>query len=174
MKRILIGTSLAIALTSVALGQSELAATAKATFVDSKGKQIGHAELMQTPNGVLIEAEVHGLPPGAHAFHIHEKGQCKTDDQFKTAGDHFNPSGKKHGYETTGGPHAGDMPNQFVGQDGVLKLNVINPNVSLGTGKDSLFDQDGSALVIHAKADDYKSQPAGDAGDRIACAVVEK
>ena len=174
MKCIPIGTSLAIVLASTAFGQTELAASAKATFVDTKGHEIGSADLIQTPKGVLIKAELRGLPPGEHAFHIHQKGQCNVDDQFKSAGDHFAPHGEKHGYATPGGPHAGDLPNQFVGQDGVLRLNVFDPNVSLGTGEDSLFDQDGSALVIHAKADDYKSQPSGNAGDRIACAVVKK
>ncbi|ANW00906.1 superoxide dismutase family protein [Bradyrhizobium icense] len=147
---------------------------AKATFVGGKGEQIGKGELVQMPGGVLIKAELRGLPPGEHAFHIHGIGKCETSDQFKSAGDHFAPLGHKHGYASEGGYHAGDMPNQFVGQDGTLRLNVINANVTLGSGKNSLLDQDGSSLVIHAKPDDYKSQPSGDAGDRIACAVIEK
>jgi len=96
------------------------------------------------------------------------------DDQFKSAGDHFAPHGEKHGLRPPVARTQGDLPNRFVGQDGVLQLNVFDPNVSLGTGQDSLFDQDGSALVVHAKIDDYKSQPSGNAGDRIACAVVKK
>jgi len=178
MKLWVLGTALVTALAGAALAQGNdgksQAATAKASFVNAKGEQVGMAELKQTPNGVLIKAEIRGLTPGDHAFHIHETGKCETGEQFKSAGGHFAPRGKKHGYETTGGPHAGDMPNQFVSRDGVLKLNVMNTNVKLGSGDGSLFDRDGSALVIHSAADDYLSQPAGDAGERVACAVITK
>jgi Cu-Zn family superoxide dismutase len=176
MKFWLLGTALAFAFAGPALAQQKggngQAATAKASFINTKGEQIGVADLKQTPNGVLIKAEIRGLAPGGHAFHIHETGECEAGNQFKSAGGHFAPRGKKHGYETTGGPHAGDMPNQFVSQDGLLKLNVVNTNVKLGSGDGSLLDRDGSALVIHSGTDDYRSQPAGDAGDRVACAVV--
>lgn len=174
----LIAIGLAFACTAPGLAQDRTAATgsqtAKGTFVDAQGKQVGTASLSQTQNGVLIRIEVRGLPEGVHAFHVHETGKCEPQDQFKSAGGHFAPRGEKHGYETAGGPHAGDMPNQHVSQGGMLKAEVLNPGVTLGTGQGSLFDQDGSALVIHAKADDYKSQPAGDAGDRIACAIIQK
>jgi Cu-Zn family superoxide dismutase len=173
MKLQLIGTALAIILAAPASAQNK-SETAKASFVNTEGKQIGTATLTQTPSGVLIQTEISGLPPGEHAFHVHASGKCEPANQFKSAGDHFDPRGHKHGYETVGGPHAGDMPNQFVSQDGMLKADVINPNVTLRKGEGSVFDRDGSALVVHAKADDYRSQPSGEAGDRLACAVIEK
>jgi superoxide dismutase, Cu-Zn family len=155
---------------SVAYG----ADSASAAFVDGKGRKIGNATLMQTPNGVLIDIDLSGLPPGEHAFHIHQTGRCDAADGFKSAGDHFAARGHQHGFKVEGGPHAGDMMNQFVGEDGRLRAHVVNTRVSLRDAEASLFDQDGSALVVHAKADDYKSQPSGNAGDRIACAVIER
>ena len=156
-----------------ALAQSA-APTARANFINAQGQPVGKATLTQTPNGVLISAELAGLPPGEHAFHIHEVGQCDPATAFDSAKGHYDPRGHKHGFTVEGGPHAGDMPNQFVGQDGKLRLDAFNPNVTLGSGQATVFDQDGSALVIHANADDYRSQPSGNAGGRIACAVIEK
>lgn len=161
---------LPFALTGVALG----ADSAKATFVDAKGGQIGKATLTQTPNGVLIDVDLSNLPPGEHAFHVHQTGRCHPGDGFKSAGDHYAPREHEHGFKVEGGPHAGDMMNQFVGSDGKLRAHVINMRVTLGEGEGTLFDQDGSALVVHAKGDDYRTQPSGAAGDRIACAVVER
>jgi Cu-Zn family superoxide dismutase len=148
--------------------------TAKATFVDAKGRNIGTATLTQTPNGVLLDLDVSGVPPGEHAFHIHETGRCDPADGFKSAGDHFAARAHQHGFKVQGGPHAGDMMNQFVGEDGRLRAHVVNTRVTLRDGEGSVFDKDGSALVVHAKADDYQSQPSGNAGDRIACAVIER
>jgi Cu-Zn family superoxide dismutase len=146
--------------------------SAKADLVDTKGRQIGTATLQQTPAGVLIQIDAEGLPPGEHAVHIHEKGVCDGKDGFKSAGGHFTPAKQPHGYLSKGGPHAGDMPNQFVAGDGKLRTEVLNTKVRLNDK--SLLRASGTALVIHAKPDDYKSQPAGDAGDRIACAVIRK
>ena len=147
---------------------------ATAIFINARGQQIGSTSLLQTSHGVLIEAEVRRLPRGKHAFHIHQKGACDPASKFESAGGHFAPSGEKHGYMAEGGPHAGDLPNQFVGRDGVLRINVLAPDMTLGSGNRSLFDADGSAIVIHANADDYRSDPAGNAGDRIACAVIKQ
>jgi len=141
------------------------------TFIKTDGKPSGTAKLTQTPSGVLIDINVSGLRSGAHAFHIHETGKCDAPD-FKSAGDHFAPTDAKHGFMAGKEHHAGDMPNQFVESEGVLRAQVLNPQVTLKSGKTTLLDADGSALIIHAGADDYASQPAGAAGDRIACAVI--
>lgn len=145
--------------------------TAEAVFLDTNGKPIGTAKLMETPDGVVIRVEVNSLPPGEHAFHIHERGQCNPKDGFKSAGDHFSKPKQEHGYFSKGGPHAGDMPNQFVAKDGTLRAEVFISEVKLASA--SLLDSDGSALVLHVKPDDYRSQPSGNAGDRIACAVIK-
>ena len=157
---------------ALAAGPGLTAQGAKATFKDSKGKEIGSAALTQTPNGVLIDVDVSNLPEGEHAFHIHQVGRCDPADGFKSAGDHFAGRGHKHGFKTEGGPHAGDMMNQFVAGDGKLRAHVINTRVTLAGGDGALLDADGSSLVVHAKGDDYSSQPAGNAGDRIACAEI--
>jgi superoxide dismutase, Cu-Zn family len=154
-------------------GLAQTPQKAIATFINTQGEQIGTANLLQTSQGVLIEAEVRGLPPGEHAFHIHQKGACDPATKFESAGGHFALSGEKHGFLAEGGPHAGDMPNQFVGPDGVLRIHVLDPNVTLEMGDGSVFGADGTSIVIHAKADDYSSQPAGNAGDRIACGVIK-
>ncbi|WP_118133627.1 superoxide dismutase family protein [Oceanicella sp. SM1341] len=147
------------------------AADATASFVNAEGGEAGSAELTATGSGVLIEAEITGLPAESWvAFHIHENGACDAADGFKSAGGHFNPTGAEHGYLSEGGPHAGDMPNQYVGADGVLRTQVLNPAVTLGEGE---ADIAGLAIVIHDGTDDYSSQPSGDAGSRIACAVIE-
>lgn len=140
--------------------------------IDAQGKKIGTAILKQTPAGVLVSVEASGLPPGEHGFHIHETGTCDPDEGFKTAGGHFNPRSREHGFDVEGGHHAGDMPNQFVASDGKLNAVVLNASVTMETGLDSLADADGSALVIHAGADDYATQPTGDAGGRLACSVI--
>lgn len=163
-----------VALTFSTVGSVFAADNAKAVFMDTKGKHIGTATLMQTLNGVLIDADLSSLAPGEHGFHIHQTGRCDVADGFKSAGGHFSPSKREHGFRVEDGPHAGDMPNQFVGADGKLRMHVFNSGVSLTQGEGALLDGDGSALVVHAKADDYRSQPAGDAGDHIACAVIER
>jgi Cu-Zn family superoxide dismutase len=148
---------------------------ANAAFVDANGKKLGTATLTQTPRGVLIVLDVSGIPPGEHGLHFHEVGKCEGATRFKSAGDHYAPQGRnEHGFHTTGGPHAGDMPNQFVGDDGKLRAHVLNERVTLMPGNVSLLDADGTALVIHAAADDYRTQPSGNSGDRIACAVIER
>jgi superoxide dismutase, Cu-Zn family len=147
--------------------------TASATFINAEGREIGSATLTETPHGVLIDATISGLPAGGHGFHIHEKGQCDAATGFDSAGGHYAPRKREHGYLIQDGPHAGDMPNQFVSSDGTLHLQVVNPDVTLGSGEGTLFDADGSAFILHANVDDYRSQPSGNAGGRIACAVIQ-
>lgn len=143
---------------------------ASAVLKDANGKEVGRATLTPTPSGVLVSLDLTAVPAGEHAFHIHAVGKCEPPD-FKSAGPHFNPDNTKHGLMNQEGPHAGDMPNLHVPADGKLQVEVLNPTVSL-SGESALLDADGSALVIHAGADDYKTDPAGNAGGRIACGVI--
>lgn len=144
---------------------------AQASFVDAKGQQAGSASLTATPTGVLIQVEATGLPASSWvAFHIHETGTCDPQTGHESAGGHFNPSDAEHGVLVEGGPHAGDMPNIWVDAEGTARAQVFNPLVTLDEGDNAIT---GRALMIHAKADDYKSQPSGDAGERLACGVIE-
>jgi Cu-Zn family superoxide dismutase len=147
--------------------------TAKAELGDAQGQPVGTATFKQVNNGVRISLSLSNLPAGTHAFHVHAVGKCDPPD-FKTAGGHFNPEKKKHGLKNPEGPHAGDMPNITVGKDGKGKGSVLNTRVTLGEGVNSLFHEGGTVLVIHEKADDEMSDPAGNAGSRIACGVIEK
>jgi superoxide dismutase, Cu-Zn family len=169
--------SLRALLLAAAIGLPIAAAAAadavRATFIDGAGRKVGTAVLAQTAAGVLIELDVGGLPPGWKAFHVHDTGRCDAGSGFKSAGEHFAPRQERHGLRADKGPHAGDMPNQYVHRDGTLRAHVLNTLVTLSPSEASLLDADGAALVLHARPDDYRSQPAGDAGDRIACAVIE-
>ena len=144
--------------------------TASAVLRDASGKEVGAATFTVTPSGVLISLDLTAVPPGEHGFHVHTTGKCEPPD-FKSAGPHFNPDQTKHGFMTPEGPHAGDLPNLHVPADGKLQVEVLEPNVTL-SGEAPLLDADGSALVIHAGADDYKTDPAGNSGNRIACGVI--
>ncbi len=173
----LLGTAGAAALLAAALSMpaqmpAYAADMANTQLKDASGKAVGDVDLTQTATGVLIRLSVKGLTPGEHAFHVHAVGKCEAP--FESAGPHFNPGNHKHGM-MFGEGHAGDMPNLHVPQSGELSVEVFNPAITLAKGKpNSLLDNDGSALVIHAKADDYKSDPAGNAGDRIACGVIQE
>ena len=156
---------------ALALPAHAQAQTAKAALKDAQGKDVGEVQLVQVTNGVLIRMALKGALAGERAFHIHAVGKCEAP--FTSAGPHFNPAGHKHGLEAKEGSHAGDMPNLHIPPSGELVIEIANPMVTLAKGQpNSLFDADGSAIVIHAGKDDYRSDPAGNAGDRIICGVV--
>jgi Cu-Zn family superoxide dismutase len=166
-------STLAAALLVMSLALAAPAAAADkaiAVLKDAKGNEVGKAEFTASPRGVLISLGLTAVPAGEHAFHIHAVGKCEPPN-FESAGPHYNPDEKKHGLMNAEGTHAGDMPNLHVPRDGKLQVEVLDPMVTLNE-KAALLDQDGSAIVIHAVADDYVSDPAGNAGDRIACGVV--
>jgi Cu-Zn family superoxide dismutase len=146
-----------------------------ASFIGLKGETVGTLELIETDKGVLVKAELRGLKPGLHGFHFHEKAVCDPATKFTSAGAHFDHSGHKHTKRGTHmhGPMAGDMPNQPVGPDGVLRVSEVNANVTLRSGHASLLDHDGAALIVHAEADDYKAHSTA-AGARIACAEIKR
>ncbi len=146
---------------------------ASAALIDAKGGEIGEARLEQTPNGTLLKLELRNVAPGVHALHIHEVGRCE-GPEFTSAGDHLAPGGRQHGFLNSKGPHAGDLPNIDVPKTGQLSVEYLLTDVNLGSGPGALLDSDGSAIVIHASKDDYRSDPAGNAGDRIACGPIRR
>lgn len=152
---------------------AKTALSATAVLLNGKEENIGTAKFTQTKEGVQIHAELSMLTPGMHAMHLHTVGECHGPD-FKSAGAHFNPFGKKHGLKNPDGPHAGDLPNFEVKTDGKATVDVTATLVTLEEGKNSLFQPGGTCIVVHEKADDEKSDPAGNAGPRVACGVIKK
>jgi superoxide dismutase, Cu-Zn family len=149
------------------------AQSANAVLTNPDGEEIGNVALEQLARGVRIFAEAANLPPGVHGFHIHTTGSCEPPE-FTSAGGHFNPTDEQHGWNNPEGHHAGDLPNVHVQEDGVLAVEYFSDSITLGEGETSIFDDDGAAVVIHADADDYMSDPTGHAGARLACGVIER
>ena len=137
------------------------------TLVNSAGQAIGTVRAWQTAGGIVFRIDAHGLPHGVHGIHVHPIGRCDPPD-FASAGTHWNPTNRQHGLNNPLGPHAGDMPNVTVAANGVLQETVILPHANMA----ELLDADGAAILIHANADDYVSQPSGNSGPKIACAVL--
>ena len=172
MQRILIAATAAILLCGPAIAQ-EISATAEMAGAD--GADNGTVTFNQTKSGMMhIIVEMTNLAPGSHGLHIHEKGACDAAGGFESAGGHY-AGGKEHGINSENGPHAGDLPNVHVGENGVLKAEFFTDRLSLGEGgTNPLMDADGSSVVLHAEPDDYASAPAGHAGNRVACGVIEQ
>jgi len=168
--------SVIVILLVLTVGAKDLWAESKmgiAELINSQGKRVGKATFVEGQDGVEIAIEVYNMPSGLHGFHIHAVGKCETPD-FKSAGGHFNPYDRKHGLKNPDGSHSGDMTNLLVGPSGTSSAIVLAPLVTLGSGKNSLFQSEGTALLIHAGEDDQMTDPSGNSGDRIACGVIKK
>jgi Cu-Zn family superoxide dismutase len=170
-----------IALTIVLFGACSTAqrmgnsvSRATAIIYDLNGSPIGTAQLWQEPSGIVnVDIASLALPAGTHGIHFHEVGKCQGGaTAFATAGAHYNPLGKEHGLQNPRGPHAGDAPNIVVPAGGLAKVAFSTDRVTLTPGTVTLFDTDGSSIVVHANADDQMSQPSGNSGARIACGIV--
>ncbi len=177
LKLITIFVAMTVAITVLAGCQREetkqsadMGAEALAAMTGPDGADMGTVRLIQGSKGVLVMADLRGLSPGFHGFHIHTVGSCQPD--FSAAGDHFSPKGYEHGYMNTEGPHAGDLPNIYAGSDGVARADHFTERITLATGEEtSVLDADGSAIIVHEKPDTYGAE-AG-AGGRVACGVIE-
>lgn len=157
-----------------AYGAEAPAMEAATSLVDSNGNEIGTATFVETPNeGVLVRLSLTNAPPGEHAVHVHETGRC--EPSFSAAGDHYAPEDESHGVLHEEGSHAGDLPNVNVPEDGRLEIELVADDLTLRPNEENtLFDEDGSALIMHEGADDYRSQPSGDAGPEMACGVIQR
>ena len=173
MVRLIFPAFLALALGASLPADAQPRARAHAKLAGLDGKPLGTASFRSVNGGVLIELDLQGLPPGPHGMHLHASGQCDARSGFMKAGPvlSLNPK-RRHGYLAKGGPLAGDLPNQFAGADGRLKASTVTNAFTLGNGKRSIFDRDGVSLIVKKRGDDYRTQPLGNAGDRIACGVV--
>lgn len=150
------------------------AVSASANMIDLDEREVGTVTFQATRSGMLrVIVELTDLPPGTLGFHVHQMGECSIADGFKSAGGHY-AGDAGHGVESEGGPHPGDFPNIHVAENGVARVEFFTDRLSLGDGDNPLMDADGSAVIVHSGPDDYTSQPAGNAGDRIACGVIRQ
>lgn len=145
---------------------------AAAILLDGQGRVRGKATLIQRKNGIVVRLRVAGLTAGVHAAHIHGVGNC-TGPDFASAGGHWNPMHRKHGHDNPDGAHMGDMPNMTVAADGTGKFKYLVRGATIAGMQDALLDGDGASVVIHAAADDYRTDPAGNAGARLVCGVIK-
>lgn len=174
-------TSAIVAFTIVATGAlagcktipASGARAATATLTDATGRTVGTLRFAdEGAAGVLVTGALHDLSPGQHGIHFHAVGRCDGAGAFATAGGHFNPAARKHGLANAEGPHAGDLPNLEIGADMTGSYRAVTTRVTLGNDALSLLDADGSAVVVHAAADDQRTDPAGNSGARVACGVI--
>jgi len=172
MRLQVLGAAGILAIVGLAAGPAS-AQMATVELRSAQGGVVGSATLTEGPQGVRLTVEPSGLAPGRHGMHIHAVGKCDPP-AFTSAGGHFNPEGKQHGWMNPAGAHAGDLPNLSVALDGTARLEVYVPRVTLAAGPQSLFPPGGTALVIHAGPDDEITDPTGNSGDRIACGVIRK
>ena len=135
------------------------------------GRPVGTLTLSEDPNGVTIKLDASAIPAGTHGVHLHEKGMCE-GPKFESAGAHWNPAGKQHGRDNPQGAHLGDLANFEIGEGGTATTSFLVGGVTMTGTANALADADGTSLVVHAKADDYKTDPSGNSGDRVACAVL--
>jgi Cu-Zn family superoxide dismutase len=167
----LLCVTMLVILTAACSMSTEQASQATAELKDKDGKAVGVAMFRESSGGVTVDVNVKGLTPGLHAVHVHAVGRCDAP-AFTSAGGHFNPAQKKHGYKSPEGAHAGDLPNMLVAKDGTGRFEAFTDGMTLKPGATSVFDKDGSALVIHAGVDDNVTDPTGNAGDRAACGII--
>lgn len=156
---------------------AEPMAAARAPMRDATGRDLGTVRVLLTSTGARLTGALSGLPPGEHGFHLHQVGRCDRTEAtpFTSAGGHYNPAGRQHGALNPAGPHAGDLSNITAGADGRVAFPDSGLVVTMaGAARDGLLDADGASLLVHATADDYRSDPAGQSGARIACGVLER
>lgn len=175
LSSVVLALSLVACLTSCSDHADVPRAAATVSFIGTSGNSVGTAELTEDNQGqVTMKLTVNGLPQGVHGIHFHEVGlaEPKATPAFSTSGEHYNPASKKHGLENPMGTHAGDLPNLVVDSQGVGRLETTTDRISLTDGPTTLFDANGSSLIIHATADDQRTDPSGNSGGRIAGGVV--
>lgn len=160
---------------SLALAGAVAAQDLSAEFIGNDGAAVGTVSVTEGPNGLILQVAANegALAPGWHGLHIHENADCSDHEAFQAAGGHLNPGDVEHGFLNPNGPHPSDLPNLFAHADGSAQAEFFVPAVTLSSGETALLEEGGAAMMIHAGPDDYMTDPSGDSGDRVACAVLE-